>query len=175
MDDEQNQWQYTGGDSDFSRQSAQFKELSWSASEYVAHEKSASWYFMLLGGSLLITIIVYVLNRDIITSVAILTVSLSASFFASRKPASKTYALSEKGLRVDEKLYRYEEFKSFSLVEEGAIDSVWLKPLGRFAPLLVIYFEPKDEDEIIAILSMFLPHEKRELDPIDRMMKRLRF
>jgi hypothetical protein len=86
-----------------------------------------------------------------------------------------TYIVDEKGIQVQEKFHPYAEFRSFSVVEEGAINSIWLKPLKRFVPIVVMYFSPEDEQKIIDVLANFLPHEERELDAIDRLSKRMRF
>jgi len=151
------------------------KPIEWTASEYIAHEKSSLWYVSLVVGSVLVTAIIYLITREVLTAVAIIVVALSAGFFASRPPESKKYYLDHDGLKVDDKSYDLGNFKSFSIVEEGAINSIWLKPLGRFAPFLIIYFDPKDEEKIATMLNYYLPHEQRELDFIDRTMRRLRF
>ena len=175
MEDEQTPWSYNGTDIPAENTPLSDETITWQASEYIAHEKPASWYGVLLGASLLITAVVYLLNRDILTSVAIMTVSLCAGFFASRQPSSKQYKLSPKGLEVDGKLFKFADFRSFSIVEEGAIDSIWLKPLNKYKPAIIIYFSPEEEDKIATMISNFLPHEQRELDAIDRASRRLRF
>lgn len=176
MDNEESNWTYTGGDAQLDSQNLEaIESVSWEASEYVAHEKPLSWYLILYGASVAITALVYLINRDILTAVAILTVTFCAGFFASRKPASKHYELSEKGLQIDSKLFQFSTFKSFSIVEDGALSSIWLKQLGKYQPNLVLYFSPEDEDKIVNVLSHFLPFEQRELDAIDRATRRLRF
>ncbi len=175
MEDEQTPWSYNGADIPEQDMTLPQEVITWEASEYIAHEKPVSWYMALFGASLLITAVVYLLNRDVLTSVAILTVSLCAGFFASRQPGSKRYELSAKGLKVDGRLYSYADFRSFSIVEEGAIDSIWLKPLSKYKPAIIIYFSPEEEDKIATMISNFLPHEQRELDAIDRASRRLRF
>ncbi len=175
MENEQPQWTYSGGELPEAPVVSSSEVIEWEASEYIAHEKPMSWYAALYGAALFITAVVYLLNRDIITSVAIMTVTFCAGFFASRQPSSKHYKLSAQGLEVDGKNYKFADFRSFSVVEEGAIDSIWLKPLSRYAPALIIYFSPEDEDKIADLLSAFLPHEQRELDAIDRASRRLRF
>lgn len=178
MDDDQSTWTYSGADGtqmeDF-EEAPHLEAVAWEASEYVAHEKPITWYFALYGASLLITAIVYLINRDVLTAITILTVTFCAGFFASRKPASKHYELSDKGLSIDGKRYTFATFKSFSVVEEGALDSIWLKPLGKYQPNVVLYFSPEDEEKIVTVLSNYLPFEQRELDAIDRATRRLRF
>jgi hypothetical protein len=42
-------------------------------------------------------------------------------------------------------------------------------------PLLTIYYDPADEDKIVNALSDMLPHEDRQHDMVERLMRRLRF
>ena len=149
--------------------------VTWTASEYIAHEKSASWYLALFAAGGVLTVIIYLVTRDVLASFAVFFASAAMAVYAGRRPDTKTYKVDEKGVTVDQKFYPYNSFRSFSVVEEGAIDSVWLKPLKRFAPVVVMYFAPDQEDNIASVLATFLPHEQRELDAIDRFSKRIRF
>ena len=149
--------------------------VEWSASEYIAHEKSAGWYLALFAGGGMAAVVVYVISRDILSSIVILLACAAISVYAGRKPSTNRYILSENGVQVEQKFYPYGGFRSFSVVEEGAINSIWLKPLKRFAPIVTMYFSPDDEQKIIDVLANFLPHEERELDAIDRFSKRIRF
>lgn len=149
--------------------------VSWTAAEYIEHEKDPKWYGMFLGATIVVTGIVYILTKEIIASVLILVAGISVAFFASRPPSEKTYEISGDGIRVDHRTYDIEEFKSFSIVEEGHKDSIWLKPVKKFAPFLIIYFHQEDEQAIIDTLSVMLPHEPRELDNIDKFTRKMRF
>ena len=153
----------------------QIPAVSWSASEYVAHEKSAGWYFALFGATTLLVTLIYILTKDILASVVILLASMVIGVYAARKPSTKSYEINEQGIQIDSVMHHFREFRSFSVIEEGALDSVWLKPLKRFSPVVAMYFPPEDEEKIVDVLSNFLPHEQRELDAIDRFSKRMRF
>jgi hypothetical protein len=149
--------------------------LNWSASEYVAHEKSAGWYGLFFAGSFVTVLLVFLITRDVLASIVVLLACVAISVYAARKPGTNNYVVDENGVKVQERFYPYSTFRSFSLVEEGAINSIWLKPLKRLSPIVVMYFSPEDEQKIIDVLANFLPHEDRELDAIDRFSKRIRF
>jgi len=150
-------------------------EIDWTASEFVAHHKNASWYLALVGITLLLAAIVYVLTKDVISTVVVGVVGVSFGFFAARKPRELHYGLDTSGIHMGDKFYPYSQFKSFSLIEEDAAQSVWLMPLKRFMPILTMYFDPNDQDKIANTLSNFLPFENRQPDAVDRLMHRLRF
>ena len=151
-------------------------DISWSASEYLAHSKSAGWYGMLLlGGAALVAVIYFITGGDLFATISVAIAILAVGAYAGRPPATKQYTLSEQGIQVDQATHQYSSFRSFSVVEDGAINSIWLKPLKRFSPMLVMYCSPDEEEGIVNMLSNFLPHEQRELDPLDRLSRKMRF
>lgn len=152
-----------------------FEAVSWTASEYIAHEKGANWYLLLGAGSIVIVAVAYFLTQDIFTAITVVIACILLGIYAGRKPQTKKYALDQSGIKIGDKNHSFALFKSFSVVEEGSIDSIWLKPLKRFAPPIVMYFPPDQGEQIIDVISNYLPHEDRELDAIDRASKRMRF
>lgn len=149
--------------------------VEWSASEFVSHEKNPLWYGALTGVALFVTALVFFITKDRLSSIVVLFAFVVFGIYAGRKPNVNHYRVDHEGLKVGESQYSYDMLRSFSIIEEGAIDSIWVKPLRKAAPMIVMYFEPADEDRIVDVLSQYLPHEERELDFIDRMTRKIRF
>ena len=95
--------------------------------------------------------------------------------YGGHKPRELQYGLDARGLTVGEKRHGYDEFRSFSVLPEGAFSSIVFMPLKRFALTTTIYYAPEDEDRIVAMLSDYLPLEDRDHDAIDRLMHRIHF
>jgi hypothetical protein len=150
-------------------------EITWTASEFIARHKSTQWYILLTLGTVLLTGGIYLLSKDFITVGAIVIALILFGVAAGRKPRVLTYHLNIGGLGIAQKFYPYAAFKSFSLIEEGAFSSITLLPLKRFMPPISIYYDPEDEDHIVSILSQHLPLENRPADPVEGLMKRIRF
>lgn len=149
--------------------------VTWTASEFVAHEKTNNWYMLLGGGSVLVAIVVWLITRDVVSSLVILFAAFVFGFYARRQPRELTYRLDEQGLTIGDKFYHYDTFRAFSVVPEGALNTIVLSPLKRFAPLTTLYYDPADQEKITALLANELPFEQRKQDPIDRLMWRIRF
>lgn len=147
----------------------------WTASEYIAHDKSGGWYVLLGLAAVGIAGLVFVITREVVSTVVILVMGLAFGAFAARKPQELTYELGSSALRIGQKTYSYNHFKSFSIIEEGAVHSIMLMPLPRFMPPLSIYYDPQDEDKITNALSHYLPYVDRKQDAVDRLMRRVRF
>jgi hypothetical protein len=154
---------------------AQREAISWTASEFIAHEKGLSWYVIFGVVTALLTLITYFVTHEVISPIIILIVAIAFAVFAARSPRTLPYQIDSHGVHIDQKTYPYEVFKSFSLIQEGGIRSVVLMPLKRFMPPLSLYMDPADEEKIVDVLADYLPVEQREQDPIDKLMRRLRF
>ena len=148
--------------------------IAWTASEFIAHSKTTGWYFMLIGVTAVIAVAAFFLT-DIVTTVMIVIVALLFGIMGSRKPRELPYRIDEQGVQVDKKMYNFASFKSFSIVQEEGIESIWFMPMQRFMPGLSIYFSPQEGQQIVDFLGEFLPYEEKQLDTIDRLMHRIRF
>ncbi len=156
-------------------QEAPQDHISWTASEFIAHEKTSQWYITLAGVTAALALVVFLLTGDV---VAILMIIFGASLFgvyAGRQPRQLPYQLNHHGLRIGTRLYDLQQFQSFSVVPEGAFSSIILMPLRRFAPMTTIYYAPEDEDKIVDVLSAQLPYAEHKLDSVERLMRRIRF
>lgn len=149
--------------------------IRWEASEFVDHEKNNNWFLLLGGAAIAVSVIVYLMSKSIFSSVVIFFAAAAFGVTAKQKPRTLQYSLLPTGIQVGEKRYRYDDFRSFSVVQEGALWSIILQPTKRFMPTLTIYIDPNDGEKIFDVLATQMPHEEHQLDSIDRFMKRIRF
>lgn len=105
----------------------------------------------------------------------IVVVAIMFGVFAARQPRVLAYQLDHSGIRIGDKFYPYSEFKSFSVLDEGPVSSILLLPLKRFMPGVSMYYPPEQEEKIVTVIANYLPHEEREPDPLDRLMRKMRF
>ena len=170
-------WQYSGeqNQSQDTTHYADMASVSWTASEFIDHEKSSGWFVSLAAFTGLAVVVTYLISKDWITVVAILVAACLFGVTAKRRPRTLQYDLDSTGVRIGGKPYAYADFKSYSVIEEGAFNSIQLMPLKRFLPPISLYFPPEQEEQIVDLLADYLPHEDRDHDPIDRLMKRMHF
>ncbi len=171
----QSSWQFTNNEPALPQTSKDINPIQWSASEFIRHDKGIGWYLALMGASLLVAAGIYLITRDKITAATIIVATILLGVVAARKPRELQYGVDEHGVQIGKKLYPYTSFKSFSIMQEGGIESIWFMPMQRFMPGLSIYFAPEDGPKIVDALSQFLPAETRSLDPVDKFMHRIRF
>lgn len=145
--------------------------IQWTASEFIAHEKSPMWYLSLIAIGAVLAIFSQLVVHDIITTVAIILVTILFVFVASHKPRTLPYRIDDAGVTIGDKTYPYAQFKSFGIVQEGAFSNITLVPLKRFGPPLSIYYPPEEEEKIVQVLSAYMPTSQVKLDLIDRLLK----
>lgn len=149
--------------------------VTWTASEFVTHAKTAGWYGLLGLAAVLIAAIAWLLTRDFFPTIMVAVSILMLGIYAARKPRQQSYELDSRGLTIGGRYYSFHEFRSFAVVPDGAFLSIELTPLKRFATYTTIYFDPKDEDKIIGFLAGKLPMEEPHANLADNLMRRIHF
>lgn len=147
---------------------------AWEASEYVHHDKSASWYVWLWIAVALICAGLGLLQQWL--SIAVIVVMAVAIVMYSRKqPRVLKYELDDHGITIDGKLTRYNLYKSYSIQKQIGWQEVDLEPSQRFSPRLTLLGEDETLPHIESILSQHLPRVDREPDFIERASRYLKF
>ncbi len=148
--------------------------FSWTAVEFIEHERGTGWYMTLVGATALLAGLMFLI-KDIFATGVMVVLGIILAIMAGRKPRQMQYELSGDGLRVGEKLYPYGDCRSFAiLTEEGNVKSITMLPLKRIALPVSAYFDPKDEQHIIDAISDYLPYEEHQSSVVDRLGHRLR-
>lgn len=148
--------------------------IEWEASEYIHHEKDGAWFALLAIGAL-IGVGLALVFRQWTFAVLIIVLAAAIAVFARRPPRTLHYALDTTGVRIDDRLFPYTDFRAFGVVSDGPLYSVVLLPTKRFLPATSMYFEPQDGEKIVDILGARLPLEQIKVDFVDRLTRKLRF
>jgi hypothetical protein len=125
---------------------APLESLTWTAKEFIEHDRGAGWY-----------------------------VALIAAVYASHKPKELSYELSSRTIRVGERTYGYNMFKSFSVAHEGVHTSIILEPTKRFYPPMTLYFPPEMEQQIANNIGNHIPMQEHQPSATERLAHRLKF
>jgi hypothetical protein len=172
-------WQFNADNSPHAAETVQPAQsngpVRWTASEFIQHDKTAIWYLGLIAGAAILAALIFLLTKDKISTAIIIVVAIVFGIFAGRRPRELEYQVDDSGIHIGQKSYTYADFKSFAIVEEEALESIWLMPLKRFMPIITIYFAPNDGQKIVDTLSSYLPVAEHKLDSVDKLMHRLRF
>lgn len=148
--------------------------VEWEGQEYVTHEKNAGWYVGLIVVGLLMVAGSVMLRWWSFTVLIIVSV-LALIVYAARPPRKIHYVLSSEGLEEGGgKVYRFEDYKAFGLLQDDKRFAIVLRPSKRFSPAVTVYFPEEQGEEIVDMFGARLPMEEVRLDFIDRIIKFLR-
>ncbi len=150
-------------------------DLSWTAAEFTGHQKSAAWYGLVIIGGFALAGLYYWIARDTIFTAVIVLVILMAVTYASHKPHSEAYHLSPRGVQIGNRMYGFQQFKNFSVTDDGSVASVILAPLGRVSLPITISVPTDMEEKVLGYLSLFLPFEEHRTDAVDGLLRRIKF
>jgi hypothetical protein len=153
----------------------QTPSLTWSASEFVSRQKSGAWYTLVIIVFLAVAIGAWFMFHDIVSAIVIVLAGVALSYYGAHKPRQVEYEINHEGISIGQKHFQFSEFKAFSIVPEGAFETVQLIPTKRFLPMTTLFFDPQDGDKIIDILGSHLPHQERKADAIDNLMRKIKF
>ena len=148
-------------------------EIKWEAEEYVQHEKQGGWYAGLAVVAVVGAVVTFLTGLWSF-GVLIIVSALALVVYSIRPPRTLKYKLNSKGLTEGSKLYAFEDYRAFSVRQDGGHYAIILIPRKRFGTRVTVFF-PQDKGE--AIVDAFggrLPMEETKLDFLDKVVKFLR-
>ena len=149
------------------------ENINWDAQEYVVRTKNTGWYVALVAVGIALCALGVWLQT--ITFVVLVVVSVAALIvYSVRPPRTLHYSLSKEGLSEGNKLYRYEDYKSFGILQEEGNFAIVLTPRKRFALLVTVYFPQEEGEKIVDMFGARLPMEEVKMDFLDKIIKILR-
>jgi hypothetical protein len=151
------------------------QSITWTASEFYNHQKSAGWYLMLVIVTIAVAAILYLWTKSIITPTVVVISSIMLGTYGARRPGQLEYLMNSQGIRIGSKQYRYDDFRLFVVTTELTLPEITLVPVKRFMPSLSVRYTPEIENKVFTMLSNHLPFEERRPDFIDSLMHRIHF
>jgi hypothetical protein len=148
--------------------------LRWEGTEYIHQDRNVLWYVGVAAVSAILVAVALLVFRSITFAILVPVMSVALIIYVRRPPATLHYILSRKGLHVDDRLFSYNQFKSFGVVRHDRHHSVVLVPRKRFQIGQTIYFPEEIGEQLVDMLAARLPMKEVKPDFIDRLLERLR-
>jgi len=149
--------------------------ITWSAQEYVHIDKGAGWFILFVIVVLGLIAVDIFLLKSWTFSALVVVMAVAIVIYVRRPPRMLTYGLSPaQGLYVGERLYHFDEFRAFGLIQDGEHHSIMLIPRKRFSSGVSVFFPEEAGERIVDILGQRLPIEELKLDIVDLIIRKLR-
>lgn len=148
--------------------------VRWQALEYMQHQHEPIWY---VGFSVvvlaLIAVAIFVFKSPTF-AVLVPVMAVALALYVRRPPATIDYIVSRKGIYVNDRLYTFDQFKSFSVVKQETANHVVLIPRKRFQLGQNIYFPTEVGENLVDMLAARLPMKEASPDIVDKLLAKLR-
>lgn len=147
--------------------------IRWQGTEYLHQDQTKAWYLVLGIVTVVLMVLAIMLMKSLSFALLIPVMAATLIVYTRRPPAINDYILSRKGLHVNDKLYSFGQFKSFSIVQNRGVNSVVLVPRKRFQVAQTLYFPEEVGEQLVDMLAARLPVREGTPDMIDRFLARL--
>jgi len=161
--------------------------LEWSALEYEERKRSNDWFWA-LGVIVVASSLTSIIYGNYFFAILLILGGVLLGHFAVRKPDIIFYELNEKGLKIKNQLYPYENIKSFWVQTEhqphlglpateiGEKFLLFIKSERMFMPIISIPIQESMAEKIRNIfLSKNIPEEEMKEHMSEKIMERLGF
>jgi hypothetical protein len=136
--------------------------IAWEAFEHHHVEKKNDWFWV-AGIIIIATSIASILLGNTLLGIMICTGGTVMLILAARPPKIIQYAVTQRGLRIDEKLYPYTTLEAFYIDEDGQFGpQLFVRSEKLFMPLLILPLPEEHLVTIEAIIAERLPEEHIE-------------
>jgi hypothetical protein len=148
--------------------------LRWQGSEYLHHDRNMGWYAVMVVVVLALMALAIFALKSFTFAALVPVMAVALVIYVHRPPDTLNYTLSHKGLHVNDKLYPFDQFKSFGVVQHNGVNSVVLVPRKRFQIGQTLYFPAEIGEQLVDMLAVRLPMKEIKPDIIDKLLARLR-
>lgn len=157
------------------------EKLNWSALEYEEKERQVDWFWA-LGVIVIASSLAAIIFGNYFFAILLIVGGLLMGFFAIKKPDMVFYELNEKGLKIRDRIYLYENIKAF-WVQKPLSDDGKVMPPALFIKsqrlLVPVFSVPIEETSVVKIHNLMLAHDVPEEEmkehPSEKIMEALGF
>ncbi len=138
------------------------RNISWEAYEHYHIEKGSDW-FWILGIITISTTVVAILLGNTLFGIVLFLAGLVTALHGNRKPRIIPFAVTQRGVRIDDKLYPYTTLEAFYIDEEHYLGpQLLVRSEKLFMPLLILPIPEEYIDDIEDMIAQRLPEEHLE-------------
>ena len=157
------------------------QKLEWSALEYEEKEQSVDWFWA-LGIIVFASAVTSIIFENYFFAILIVLGGILLAVFTIKKPEIVSYELNDKGLKIKNRLFPYENIKSFWVQigsqkeNENNNSLLFIKSERLFMPVITIPIENTMANQIHEIiLSYNIPEEEMKEHPGIKILETLGF
>ena len=151
------------------------KKLEWTALEYEEKERGVDWFWA-LGIIVVASSVASFIYGNFFFGLLLIIGGILLGAFAVKKPDLVFYELNKKGLKIKNRLFPYENIKSFWVKRDNIKPILFIKSERLFMPIISMPVKQNLVEEIrnFMLLGNVLEEEMKE-HPSEKIMDSLGF
>ena len=150
--------------------------FEWEAHEFEKQHKSSDWYWG-LGIAVIVLASVSFIFNNVILGILVIIAGFLIALFAMNHHEPSRFALTGRGLVVDDELFPFQTLESFwvDTSDKHRTPRLLVKSQKLTMPLIVIPLEDVDEEEIEEFIGRYLPLDEHTEPIAHKLFERLGF
>lgn len=140
----------------------EIKAVVWDAYAHYHFERSSDWFWIL--GIITVAVgLASILLGNVLFGIVVFLCGGIVGIHANREPGLVEYSVTQRGIRIDEKLYPYTTLESYCIDEEHPFGPhLLVKSEKIFMPLLVLPIPDDAIDEVEEVIGQRIPEAHLE-------------
>jgi len=155
-------------------QKPEFRGAHFLAPEFVYYKKGAVWYLATIVVGLGLIGLAIWLKYWLLSAVIFLSIIVFLQY-SNKRPKSKKCSITKEGIKIDEKFFPIESFKSFHIIFDKPASHLFLETSRRFYPSFWLNVKNEDLERVVGTLSMILPEKVEHENFLVKINRWLRF
>ena len=148
--------------------------ISWSAPAHLYVEKRPDWYWIVGIITAALAAVAFIFG-EIITGIFVIVAAAALVLHASKPPAIVECEVNDRGIVWNKLLYPFLSLDSFCIPHDEVPPKILLKSRKLFMPLIVIYIEDVDPEDVRAILLKYIAETEHSEPFLKLVLERLGF
>jgi len=147
---------------------------SWVIPEYEVHERGTLWYII---ASLIIAFLIFyaIITKNFTFAPIILLFALLVLLHHRGEPIYLPFAITDKGILINEQFYLYEKIESFWIVSDPPVTHhIYFQFKSAIRPPLGVSLAEEDHEELRQTLGQFIFEDKeKNEEPLSEWLWRI--
>lgn len=151
------------------------RAIEWEALEHHHEPKNSDWFWV-LGIFTISGAVTAILLDNILLGILVLIAGAVMAILATRPAKTVTYAITPRGVRIDNSFYPYTALENYFIEEHPIVGhQLLIRSQKMFMPLLILPLPEDDVDDIESIIAERLPEEHLEEPFVNKLLEFLGF
>lgn len=151
------------------------RKIKWEAPEHAHREKGNDWFWA-LGIIALAASFASVIMGNVLLGLLIIISAFVLALHANKEPRIMEIEIRESSVRVDKRVYPYNNLESFGINMDNEEEPVLIfKSEKMLMPYISVFVDLEDVEEVRDYLSERLPEEDHDVGLIQRLVDFLGF